>query len=153
MSGVTSPDSCLIWMVGLADPGELLLWLTPAPTGELCCKCLGDCCLGNWARIWAGEPTIVFGEGSLAEATFTAAEAAPETVSGRTLQVKPVTHTAQLQKQQKRYLHPNLKSITVTAEMKALACTASEVHSRQVCSCCSHSGECCNSGSLNVSSC
>lgn len=71
-------------MVGL-EPGELLVvwvWLTlGAPKGELCCSCLGDCCLGNWARIWAGDPTKVFGDGSLAEATFTPAEAAPATVN------------------------------------------------------------------------
>lgn len=61
-------------MVGF-ETGEVLvvwLWLTlDAPKGALCCNCLGDCCLGNWARIWAGEPTRVLGEGSLAEATFT----------------------------------------------------------------------------------
>lgn len=79
------PDSCLIWIVGL-DPGELPLlpglWPTPAPPrGELCCSCLGDCCLGNWARIWAGEPTRVLGDGSLADATFTPAEAAPTTAN------------------------------------------------------------------------
>lgn len=52
---VVSPDSCLIWIVGLV-PGELpllpTLWQTAAPPkGELCCNCFGDCCLGNWARI------------------------------------------------------------------------------------------------------
>lgn len=61
-------------MVGF-ETGEALvvwLWLTlDAPNGALCCNCLGDCCLGNWARIWAGEPIRVLGEGSLAEATFT----------------------------------------------------------------------------------
>lgn len=75
------PDSCLIWMVGL-ETGEVLLlvwvWLMPdAPKGAPCWRCLGDCCLGNWARIWAGEPTRVLGEGSLAEATFSAAAEAP----------------------------------------------------------------------------
>ena len=30
--------------------------------------------MGNWARICVGVPTKVFGEGSLAVATFTAAE-------------------------------------------------------------------------------
>lgn len=82
----------MIWMVGL-EPGKLLVvwvWLTlDTPKGELCCSCLGDCCLGNWARIWAGDPTRVLGEGSLAEATFTPAEAAPTTVNadGETLNV------------------------------------------------------------------
>ncbi len=81
---VCLPDSCLICMVGF-EPAELLVvcvWPTlEAPKGELCCSCLGDCCLGNWARIWAGDPTRVFGEGSLAEVTFTPAEAAPATVN------------------------------------------------------------------------
>lgn len=68
-------------MVGL-ETGEVLLlvwvWLTlDAPKGAPCWRCLGDCCLGNWARIWAGEPTRVLGEGSLAEATFSPAAEAP----------------------------------------------------------------------------
>lgn len=78
------PDSCLIWMVGF-ETGEVLVvwvWLTlDAPKGVLCCRCLGDCCLGNWARIWAGEPTRVLGEGSLAEATFSPAAEAPRKVN------------------------------------------------------------------------
>lgn len=58
------------------------VWLTlDVPKGALCCRCLGDCCLGNWARIWAGEPTRVLGEGSLAEATFSPAAEAPRTVN------------------------------------------------------------------------
>lgn len=80
---VASPDSCLIWIVGFV-PGELpllpALWQTAAPpNGELCC--FGDCCLGNWARIWAGEPTRVLGDGNLAVATFTPALAAPTTTT------------------------------------------------------------------------
>lgn len=72
---IFTPDSCLIWMVGL-EPGRVVedwAWpMAPAPMEEPCCSCLGDCwcCLGNWARIWVGEPTMVLGEGSLAEATF-----------------------------------------------------------------------------------
>lgn len=82
---MVSPDSCLIWIVGLA-PGKLpllpALWHTAAPPkGELCCNCFGDCCLGNWARICAGEPTRVLGDGSLAVATFTPALAAPTTTA------------------------------------------------------------------------
>lgn len=75
-------------MVGF-ETGEVLVvwvWLTlDAPKAELCCSCLGDCCLGNWASICAGEPTRVLGEGSLAEATFTPAAEPPTKVK-----VKPV---------------------------------------------------------------
>lgn len=69
-------------MVGLAPGEEVVVWVWPmldAPKGELCCSCLGDCCLGNWARIWVGEATSVLGEGSLAVETFTPAEAPPAT--------------------------------------------------------------------------
>lgn len=70
-------------MVGL-EPGEVVVvWVWPtleAQRGELC-SCLGDCCLGNWARICVGDPTRVLGEGSLAVATFTPAEEAPGAVN------------------------------------------------------------------------
>lgn len=95
-------------MVGL-EPGELLVvwvWLTlGTPKGELCCSCLGDCCLGNWARIWAGDPTKVFGDGSLAEATFTPAEAAPATTS--TDSQKGIVEAAAA-----RFTHGNRKTVT-----------------------------------------
>lgn len=71
-------------MVGF-EMGEVLVmwvWLTlDAPKGAPCCRCLGDCCLGNWARIWAGEPTRVLGEGSLAEVIFSPAAEAPRKVN------------------------------------------------------------------------
>lgn len=69
-------------MVGLAPGEEVVVWVWPTldtPKGELCCSCLGDCCLGNWARIWVGEAISVFGEGSLAVETFTPAETPPAT--------------------------------------------------------------------------
>lgn len=87
------PDSCLIWMVGF-ETGEVLVvwvWLTlEAPKAGLCCSCLGDCCLGNWASIWAGEPTRVLGDGSLAEATFTPAAEPPVKVKVKVKAVRMV---------------------------------------------------------------
>lgn len=79
---IFTPDSCLIWMVGLLMGEVEVPWADPmeACTGLPCGTSLPGWCwwlLGNWARIWAGVPAIVLGEGSLAVATFTAAEEPP----------------------------------------------------------------------------
>lgn len=67
-------------MVGLEPGGRVEVaeeeaWACPPAMGEPCC-CPGSC-LGNWARIWVGEPAMVLGEGRRADATFTPADAEP----------------------------------------------------------------------------
>ncbi len=75
---VCSPDSCLIWIVGLAPAAALALW------GDEACRPLGDadwtivCCALGICRIWDGELTRALGDGKRVEATFTAADEPPE---------------------------------------------------------------------------
>lgn len=42
-----------------------------------------SCCLGNWARIWLGVPTRLFGDGSRAAATLIAEVHTPGRQDGR----------------------------------------------------------------------
>lgn len=72
-------------MVGLLIGEVAVVCAAPTEdgTGLVCWRGLDDCwLLGNWARICVGVPTKVFGEGSLAEATFTAAALVPEMYEG-----------------------------------------------------------------------
>ncbi len=82
---VCSPDSCLIWMVGLAPAAALALWEDEA------CMPLGDtdwtavCCALGICRIWDGELTRALGDGRRVEANFTAADEPPEPTHTHTL--------------------------------------------------------------------